>query len=53
MTAARWFAQGGKAAAETILDMRTKGDFSRAATQLYEARWMKAFGHDFSYVSNP
>lgn len=43
-------AQGGKAAAETISEMRESGDYSKAATRLYEQRWMKAFGHDFAYV---
>ncbi len=45
-----WGAQGGKAAAQTILDMRTAGDYSKASTRVYEQRWMKAFGHDFAYV---
>ncbi|KAK9809673.1 hypothetical protein WJX73_003046 [Symbiochloris irregularis] len=39
---------GGKAAAQTILVMRSTGNFSRAATQGYEQRWMKAYGHDFA-----
>ena len=43
--------QGGKAAAETILEMRTSGDFSAASTRVYQQRWMKLFGHDFAYVS--
>lgn len=42
--------QGGKAAAETILDMRANGDFSRAAAKAYEQRWMKYYGHDFYLV---
>ena len=42
--------QGGKAAAETVLDMRETGNFSRAAAQAYERRWMKAYGHDFELV---
>lgn len=42
--------QGGKAAAETVLEMRERGNFSRAATQAYERRWMKAYGHDFELV---
>ncbi len=29
-------AQGGKAAAETILDMRATGDFSRQSTKEYD-----------------
>ncbi len=42
--------QGGKAAAQTILDMRAAGDYSKLSTRIYEQRWMKAFGHDFAYV---
>lgn len=38
---------GGKAAAETLLDMRASGDFSKASTRQYERRWMQMFGHDF------
>lgn len=38
---------GGRAAAETLVDMRTTGDFSKASTAQYTRRWMKAFGHDF------
>lgn len=38
---------GGKAAAETLLDMRSTGDYSKASTVVYQRRWMKAFGHDF------
>ena len=43
--------QGGKAAAETILEMKECGDFSAASTSVYQQRWMKLFGHDFAYVS--
>lgn len=39
---------GGKAAAETVLEMRELGNFSKAATQAYERRWMQAYGHDFA-----
>lgn len=39
---------GGKAAAETILDMRRTGDFSAASCKQYERRWMSLFGHDFT-----
>ena len=42
--------QGGKAAAQTILDMRAAGDYSKASTRVYEQRWMQLFGHDFAYV---
>lgn len=38
---------GGKAAAETILDMRATGDYSRQSTKEYRRRWMAAYGHDF------
>jgi hypothetical protein len=41
---------GGKAAAQTILDMRRTGDFSSASAKMWERRWMSAFGHDF-YMS--
>ncbi|KAK9909707.1 hypothetical protein WJX75_006409 [Coccomyxa subellipsoidea] len=40
---------GGKAAAQTILDMRAAGDYSKLSTRIYEQRWMKAFGHDFAF----
>jgi len=43
--------QGGKAAAETILEMKESGDFSAYSTRVYQERWMKLFGHDFAYVS--
>ena len=42
--------QGGKAAAETILDMRVSSNYSRAAAKAYEQRWMKYYGHDFYLV---
>lgn len=45
--------QGGKAAAETILDMRATGDFSKASCKEYARRWNAAFGYDFSNVSHP
>ena len=45
--------QGGKAAAETVLEMRRKGNFSKAAAQAYERRWMQAYGHDFEMVGPP
>jgi len=38
---------GGKAAAATILDMRSTGDYSAASCRQYERRWKDAFGHDF------
>ncbi len=41
---------GGKAAAETILESRESGDYSKAALGKYEARWIKLFGHDFGLV---
>lgn len=42
--------QGGKAAAETILDMRMTGDFSKASCKEYARRWNAAFGFDFKNV---
>lgn len=42
--------QGGKAAAETILDMRASGDFSKLSCRNYEKRWVKDFGYDFNNV---
>lgn len=50
MCTGRHNAQGGKAAAETILDMRATGNFTKASTKEYEKRWMKAYGHDFAMV---
>lgn len=38
---------GGQAAADTLLDMRSTGDFSKASTVVYQRRWMAKFGHDF------
>ncbi len=38
---------GGKAAAETLLDMRATGDFSKQSCKQYERRWYKAYGYDF------
>lgn len=42
--------QGGQAAAETILDMRATGDYSKQSTKEYRRRWMAAYGHDFHMV---
>lgn len=41
----------GKAAAETLLEMRVSGDYSANATQMYHKRWMKAYGYDFGMVN--
>jgi hypothetical protein len=38
---------GGKAAAETVIDMRATGDWSKQSCKAYARRWHKAFGHDF------
>mmetsp|Transcript_4947 Transcript_4947/g.10643 ORF Transcript_4947/g.10643 Transcript_4947/m.10643 type:complete len:491 (-) Transcript_4947:717-2189(-) len=38
---------GGKAAAETIADMRATGDYSKQSCRQYERRWYHAYGHDF------
>lgn len=38
---------GGQAAADTLLDMRSTGDFSKASTAVYQRRWMAQYGHDF------
>ncbi|GAX79984.1 hypothetical protein CEUSTIGMA_g7423.t1 [Chlamydomonas eustigma] len=38
---------GGRAAAETIIDMRNTGDFSKQSCKAYSRRWYKAYGHDF------
>ncbi len=35
---------GGKAAAETLLEARTAGNFSSAALKAYERRWMALYG---------
>lgn len=42
--------QGGKAAAETMLDMRMTGDYSKQSTKEYQRRWIQLFGHDFHMV---
>mmetsp|Transcript_17105 Transcript_17105/g.47439 ORF Transcript_17105/g.47439 Transcript_17105/m.47439 type:complete len:498 (+) Transcript_17105:1914-3407(+) len=39
---------GGKAAAQTILDMRRTGDFSKQSCKSFERRWQRLFGHDFA-----
>lgn len=41
---------GGKAAAQTVLDMRRTGDFSKRSCKQYERRVYKLFTHDF-YLS--
>jgi len=41
---------GGKAAAETLLEMKAIGDYSATSTQAYQKRWMKAYGYDFGMV---
>lgn len=41
---------GGKAAAETLIEMKKTGDYSKEGTSGYSRRWMKAFGHDFGLV---
>ena len=41
---------GGKAAAETLLEMKDSGDYSAEATRMYYHKWMKAYGHDFGMV---
>jgi menaquinone-9 beta-reductase len=38
---------GGKIAAETILEIRSAGDYSAANTARFERRWKARFGHDF------
>eukprot|EP00210_Caulerpa_lentillifera_P003158 g3017.t1 len=38
---------GGKSAAATLLEMKSKGDYSARSTKEYEKRWMKDFGYDF------
>lgn len=38
---------GGKAAADSLLAMRRTGDFSKASTKQYEAKWKQLYGHDF------
>ena len=43
--------EGGKIAAETLVEMFRQGNFSEAAGSVYHSRWMKAFGNDF-FVSS-
>lgn len=40
---------GGKAAADTLLEMRAAGCFTAANTARYQRRWVEAFGHDFPW----
>ena len=42
--------QGGKAAAETAINMQTTGDYSAASTAQYERRWNQLYGYDFGKV---
>lgn len=39
---------GGKAAAQTMIDMVTNGDYSANSTKTWEDRWMALYGHDFT-----
>lgn len=39
--------EGGKIAAETIVEMFRQGNFSSSAGSVYHSRWMRAFGNDF------
>jgi flavin-dependent dehydrogenase len=38
---------GGKAAAETVIDMHKTGDFSKQSCKEYARRWYNRYGHDF------
>ena len=38
---------GGKAAAQTLIDMVGTGDFTKQSCKAYERRWYSAYGHDF------
>ena len=38
---------GGRAAAQTLIDMVRTGDFTRQSCKAYERRWYNAYGHDF------
>ena len=42
--------QGGKAAAETLLEMVESGDYSAASTNVYAQRAFNLFAHDFDMV---
>ena len=41
--------QGGKLAAQTLLDMVAEGDYSSRSCSVWEARWKAEFGSDFWY----
>lgn len=43
--------QGGKAAAETAVNMQSTGDFSAASTAEYERKWIHLYGYDFPKVN--
>lgn len=42
--------QGGKAAAESAINMQGTGDYSAASTRQYERRWNFLYGYDFGKV---
>lgn len=42
--------QGGKAAAESAINMQATGDYSAASTRQYERRWNFLYGYDFGKV---
>lgn len=43
---------GGRMAAQTLLECIKQGNYSRDAMNVYQQRWMYAFGSDFKWSDN-
>jgi flavin-dependent dehydrogenase len=43
---------GGRMAAQTLLECIKQGNYSREAMNVYQQRWMYAFGSDFKWSDN-
>jgi len=43
---------GGKIAAQFLMEVWNKGNFEEEVMQIYHMRWMKAFGFDFKWSMN-
>ena len=44
--------EGGKIAAQTLIDCIKQGNYSAEAMKVYHQRWMYAFGSDFTWSDN-
>jgi len=43
--------EGGKIAAEFLLEAIQAGNFSASAMKIYHERWMERFGNDFTWCA--